>query len=55
MFDKILIDTPIGYVVLGSNGEAISLQMEEKIELLKQVRRLAKPSQTIVAGTGCHS
>ena len=43
-----------GYVVMGSNGEAVSLDTQEKVELCKAVREMSKPSHLIIAGTGCH-
>jgi dihydrodipicolinate synthase/N-acetylneuraminate lyase len=39
---------------MGSNGEAVSLGTEEKVELCRAVRELSKPSHVIIAGTGCH-
>jgi len=44
-----------GYVVLGSNGESVSLVLEEKLKLLRAVREYAKSSHLVIAGAGCHS
>jgi 4-hydroxy-2-oxoglutarate aldolase len=43
-----------GYVVLGSNGEAASLEEDEKLSLLRAARRRAG-SRLVVAGTGLES
>jgi len=40
-----------GYVVLGSNGEAASLEEDEKLSLLRAARRRAG-SRLVIAGTG---
>jgi dihydrodipicolinate synthase/N-acetylneuraminate lyase len=43
-----------GYVVLGSNGEATSLEEDEKLALLRAARRRAG-SRIVIAGTGLES
>jgi len=43
-----------GYVVLGSNGEAASLDEDEKVALLRAARRRAG-SRLVIAGTGLES
>jgi 4-hydroxy-2-oxoglutarate aldolase len=43
-----------GYVVLGSNGEAASLEEDEKLSLLRAARRRAG-SRLVIAGTGLES
>ena len=43
-----------GYVVLGSNGEAASLEEDEKLALLRAARRRAG-SRLVIAGTGLES
>ena len=43
-----------GYVVLGSNGEAASLEEEEKLALLRAARRRAG-GRLVIAGTGLES
>jgi len=42
-----------GYVVLGSNGEFTLLTDEERVELVRHVRRLAAPDKLVIAGAGC--
>jgi dihydrodipicolinate synthase/N-acetylneuraminate lyase len=42
-----------GYVVQGSNGEYAYMRPEEKIELVRTVRRLAPADKIILAGSGC--
>ena len=44
-----------GYVVLGSNGESVSLTMDEKLKVLKTVREAAKQEHILIAGAGCQS
>lgn len=44
-----------GYVVLGSNGEAVHLSMEERCALVKQVRSLISKDRLLIVGTGCPS
>jgi 4-hydroxy-2-oxoglutarate aldolase len=43
-----------GYLVLGSNGEAASLEEEEKLALVRSARRLSK-GRTLLVGTGLES
>lgn len=40
---------------MGSNGEAVSLKEDEKLELVKNVRKTSKPRSTIIAGLGLPS
>lgn len=40
---------------MGSNGEAVSLKEAEKLELVRNVRRMAKPVSKIIAGLGMPS
>jgi 4-hydroxy-2-oxoglutarate aldolase len=44
-----------GYVVLGSNGEAVYLSREEKLNVLKTARETIPTDRIFVAGTGCES
>jgi 4-hydroxy-2-oxoglutarate aldolase len=44
-----------GYVVLGSNGEAVYLTEEEKLRVLKTARQAIPPNRLLIAGTGCES
>jgi len=44
-----------GYVVLGSNGEAVLLAEEEKLRILEVARQAVPPEKLLVAGTGCES
>ncbi len=44
-----------GYVVLGSNGEAVHLSIEERIRLLELTRSLVPEDRLLIAGTGCPS
>jgi 4-hydroxy-2-oxoglutarate aldolase len=44
-----------GYVVLGSNGEAVHLSIEERSQLLKAARDRIPGNRLLVAGTGCPS
>lgn len=39
-----------GYVALGSNGEAIHLSTDERIQVIKAIKQSATPSHKIVAG-----
>jgi len=48
--------TPLaGFVVLGSNGEAILLRQEEKLETWKTARSAIGKDRLFIAGTGCES
>ncbi len=44
-----------GYVVLGSNGEAVYLTEEEKIRVWETARDAVPSSKLLIAGTGCES
>jgi 4-hydroxy-2-oxoglutarate aldolase len=44
-----------GYVVLGSNGEAVYLTEEEKMRVLETARRAILRTRLLLAGTGCES
>jgi 4-hydroxy-2-oxoglutarate aldolase len=44
-----------GFVVLGSNGEAVFLREEEKLEIWKTARSAIKEDRLFIAGTGCES
>jgi len=44
-----------GYVVLGSNGEFVLLNKEEKITLIKTIRESVPPDKLLLAGVGCPS
>jgi 4-hydroxy-2-oxoglutarate aldolase len=44
-----------GYVVLGSNGEAVYLTEEEKVGVWTTAREAIPPSKLLIAGTGCES
>jgi len=44
-----------GFVVLGSNGEYVSLSEEEKRKVVKTVVQTAPEHMSIIAGTGCDS
>jgi len=44
-----------GYVVLGSNGEAVHLSIDERIGVLELARTLVPENRLLIAGTGCHS
>ncbi|MEA3341671.1 MAG: dihydrodipicolinate synthase family protein [Chloroflexota bacterium] len=44
-----------GYVVLGSNGEAGYLSVEEKLRVWEAARRAIPPDRLMIAGTGCES
>ncbi|MGC8839255.1 MAG: dihydrodipicolinate synthase family protein, partial [Anaerolineae bacterium] len=44
-----------GYVVLGSNGEAVYLDWEEKLQVLRIVREAAAPGKLVIAGVDCES
>jgi 4-hydroxy-2-oxoglutarate aldolase len=41
-----------GYVVLGSNGEAVHLSRTEKLDLIEAVRACAPVGRPVIAGTG---
>jgi len=44
-----------GYVVLGSNGEAVHLISDERTRLLELTRSLIPEDRLLIAGTGCSS
>jgi len=44
-----------GYVVLGSNGEAVYLTQEEKVRVWEAARQAIPPHKLMIAGTGCES
>jgi 4-hydroxy-2-oxoglutarate aldolase len=44
-----------GFVVLGSNGEYVSLSEEEKRRVVETVVRVAPENMSVIAGTGCES
>jgi 4-hydroxy-2-oxoglutarate aldolase len=44
-----------GYVVLGSNGEAGYLTVEEKLRILETARQSIPTDKLLIAGTGCES
>jgi 4-hydroxy-2-oxoglutarate aldolase len=49
-------ETPLmGFAVLGSNGEAVLLRKEEKIETWKTAGSSIKNDRLFIAGTGCES
>lgn len=39
-----------GYVALGSNGEAVHLSEDERLEVIRAIKRAAAPGHTLVAG-----
>jgi 4-hydroxy-2-oxoglutarate aldolase len=45
----------VGYAVLGSNGEAVHLTLEEKVRLLSVAREAIPVGTLLMAGTGCES
>jgi 4-hydroxy-2-oxoglutarate aldolase len=44
-----------GYVLLGSNGEAGYLTVEEKLRILETARQAIPADKLLIAGTGCES
>ncbi len=44
-----------GYVVLGSNGEAVYLDAQEKLRVLEVARQAIPRNKLLIAGTGCES
>jgi 4-hydroxy-2-oxoglutarate aldolase len=44
-----------GYIVLGSNGELISLNDRERLQVLEAARAAIPSDKLMVAGTGCQS
>ena len=47
--------TLAGYVVFGSNGEAVHLDQEEKLALVDTVKQDLPQGKLLIAGTGCQS
>ena len=48
--------TPLnGFLVLGSNGEAVLLKRDEKLETWKTAGQAIGPDHLFIAGTGCNS
>jgi 4-hydroxy-2-oxoglutarate aldolase len=45
----------IGYVVLGSNGEGVYLDEQEKVRVWETARRAIPSGKLLIAGTGCES
>ena len=54
-FDKWNKTDVSGYLLLGSTGEFVSLNHQEKIELMKFSRKLIPEEKIILTGVGCHS
>ena len=44
-----------GYVVLGSNGEPVYVNEEEKLRVWQAARAAIPPDKLMIAGTGCES
>ena len=44
-----------GYVVMGSNGEAVYLTEREKLRVWETARQAIPPDKLMIAGTGCES
>jgi len=44
-----------GYVVMGSNGEAVFLTREEKLTLVEETKKFSSNEKIIIAGTGTDS
>ncbi|MBI2149088.1 MAG: dihydrodipicolinate synthase family protein [Acidobacteria bacterium] len=53
--DKYLEAGIEGYLVLGSNGESVYLEHEEKLKLIEAARKKVPASKTFLAGTGLES
>jgi len=48
--------TPLcGSVVLGSNGEAVLLKADEKLEIWRTAGQVIRPGHLFIAGTGCEA
>jgi len=54
-FDKYLEAGIVGYLVLGSNGEAVYLDRAEKLKLIESARKRVPQSMMLLAGTGAES
>ncbi len=51
-----LCKTPLaGFVVLGTNGEFVYLDEQEKLDVLKTARQAIPKDRVFIAGTGCES
>lgn len=44
-----------GYVVGGSNGEFVSLSVDERVEVVRRVRQMTPNSRLVIAGSGMHA
>eukprot|EP00916_Digyalum_oweni_P020679 GHVL01034469.1.p1 GENE.GHVL01034469.1~~GHVL01034469.1.p1 ORF type:complete len:352 (+),score=34.99 GHVL01034469.1:113-1168(+) len=44
-----------GYVVQGSNGECAFLTAEERVEMVRRVKKMVPQEKLIIAGSGCES
>ena len=44
-----------GFLILGSNGEAVSMNTDEKMRVLETARKAIPPDRIMMAGTGCQS
>ena len=44
-----------GYVVMGSNGEFVTLTPEEKVQVMEAARKAIPGDKLMIAGTGCQS
>lgn len=44
-----------GFVILGSNGEFIMLNIQEKVQVLQAARAAIPPDRLMIAGTGCQA
>lgn len=44
-----------GYVIGGSNGEAVSLSVEERVELVARARQVVPNDRLVIAGAGAES
>lgn len=53
--DKYLEAGIEGYLVLGSNGESVYLEHDEKLKLIEAARRRVPSGMTLLAGTGVES
>lgn len=48
-----LLNNNVGLALFGTNSEANSLSVEEKLELLEQVVDAGLPTERMMPGTGC--
>ncbi len=44
-----------GYVVGGSNGEFVSLSVDERVDVVRRVREMTPNSRLVIAGSGMHA